>query len=67
MKSTSKIFATAMLFAITLTALPRNASADTSTTVTASVATKGDATDPEHKDWSDVITPAIAILVGVIL
>ena len=67
MTRTSKIFATALLFAIALTALPRNASADTSATVTASSAVKGEATDTEHKDWSKVIAPAIATLVGVIL
>ncbi len=67
MTRTSKIFATAMLFAITLTALPRNASADTSATATASAAVKGEATDKEHKDWSNVIAPAVVTLVGVIL
>jgi hypothetical protein len=66
MTRTSKIFATSMLFAITLASLPHNASADTSATVTASSAIKGEATDKEYKDWSSVIAPAVATLVGVI-
>jgi len=67
MKRTSKFAVAVFLLVTAVTAMPRLASAQTGTDAVASAAVKGEATDTEHKDWSKVIAPAIATLVGVIL
>jgi hypothetical protein len=63
MKRNLTLALAAAMFLLTTGALPHHASASTTTaTVTASTDIKGDSTDKEHKDWSEVVSIVISLL-----
>jgi hypothetical protein len=66
MKRTSKFAVAVFLFVTAVTAMPRLASAATSTAAATAAGIKGESTDQDHKDWS-VVAAMVTAMTEVVL